>query len=93
MGADGHITIWRRDKALEAFPEADKLFELLPNCYQDKFEQAEIYHAYHGDNVYDDWRTFEGWSTRSEGYPPLERQLEFFRWLQANAFHQWEVWT
>lgn len=93
MGADGSITIWRRQRAIETFPEADKLFELLPNCYRQEFEGSLLYHAYHGDNMSRDWRTFEDWSYQADGYPTIDRQLEFFRWLQSNAGENWEVWT
>lgn len=93
MGADGHITIWDREKAVEKFPEADKLFELLPNCYRETIFGKVIYHAYHGDNMSDDWRALEDWSTSSPSYPVLERQREFFFWLQQNREDEWEVWT
>lgn len=93
MGADGHITLWQREKAIATFTEADKLFELLPNCYRNELAGVTYYHAYHGDNMSDDWREFADWSTRSDGYPSLDRQLEFFRWLQANCGERWEVWT
>ena len=93
MGADGHITIWKRDDALVQFPEADKLFELLPNCYREEFAGIELYHAYHGDNMYDDWMDSGDWLFAGDGYPPVERQKEFSAWLRANCAAQWEVWT
>lgn len=93
MGADGHITIWKRDEAVKVFSDADKLFELLPNCYRETFDGQEIYHAYHGDGMSPDWRDFNDWVYVGPGYPPLERQREFFDWLRANCGEQWEVWT
>lgn len=93
MGADGHITIWKRDDALAKFPEADRLFALLPNCYRQEFAGMTLYHAYHGDNMYDDWMESSDWLFGGEGYPPVERQKEFAAWLRGNCVARWEVWT
>lgn len=94
MGADGHITLWKREDADKAFPdEAHKLFELLPNCYLHGLDGREYYHAYHGDNMYSDWRDSQDWISEYPDSPPIERQKEFSQWLHANTYGAWEVWT
>ena len=93
MGADGHITLWRYDDALAAFPDLDKLLVLLPNTYVDKLDGTRYIHAYHGDNCWSDWREFKDIVCGMDIYPPVDRQREFWNWLHANSVDQWEVWT
>lgn len=93
MGADGHITIWRMDKILAEFPDGRELFALFPNAYVGTLDGVEYARAYHGDNMYSDWLSFEDVSYQAPDAPPIDRQLEFWRWMKQNASAHWEVWT
>jgi len=93
MGADGHITIWRVDKMEAEFSDARELFALFPSSYIHTLDGVEYAHAYHGDNMYSDWLSFDDVKWESEGAPPLDRQRTFWEWMKANEGARWEVWT
>ena len=91
MGADGHIRIWRDDEARAAFPDCDRLFNVLPTHYVDTLDGVKYHHCYVGDNLCVYWNEIGDCYVGFGGV--TKEELEpFIGWLKRHG-ESWEVWT
>jgi hypothetical protein len=90
MGADGNITIIKKDILVNKFPNTYKLVYNLPCSYCSELYGVEYFHFYNGDNIWVDWDDKDEWYCKDEKEKEeLKKIVDFI--LKEGVL--WEVWT
>jgi len=91
MGADGHILLIDKTKAVAKFGRTkwQEIRDHAPSCsYERSLENTEIVTFYFGDNMIDSLWSAEDWYDGN-----VELAKEFLAAIPDIEIDTWEVWT